>query len=136
FPPNSEGHQFPETSQVCEDFALMQKAGINTLLTYTVPPVSFLDHAYARGLRVVINTPWMGHVCFLEQASSRRAARLAVKEAVCTCRDHPAVLMYAVAKELPPQIIRWYGKKKIEAFLRDLVHVAKDEDSESLVTYT
>jgi cellulose synthase/poly-beta-1,6-N-acetylglucosamine synthase-like glycosyltransferase len=78
----------------------------------------------------------MGHVCFLEQASTRRAARLAVKESVGCCRDHPAVLMYAVAKELPPQIIRWYGKKKIEAFLRDLVHVAKDEDSESLVTYT
>jgi glycosyltransferase involved in cell wall biosynthesis len=114
----------------------MQKAGINTLLTYTVPPVSFLNQAHAHGLRVIINIPWMGHVCFLEQASTRRAARLAVKEAVGSCRDHPAVLMYAVAKELPPQIIRWYGKKKIEAFLRDLVHVAKDEDSESLVTYT
>ena len=136
FPPNGEGHQFPEASRVHEDFVLMQKAGINTVLTYTVPPRSLLDQAQVHGLRIIINVPWMGHVCFLEQASTRRAARLAVREAVASCRDHPAVLMYAVAKELPPQIIRWYGKKKIETFLQDLVHVAKEEDADSLVTYT
>jgi GT2 family glycosyltransferase len=59
-----------------------------------------------------------------------------VKQAVAACRDHPAILMHAVAKELPPQIIRWYGKRRIEAFLRELYQVAKDEDPESLVTYT
>ena len=45
FAPNSEGHQFPEPPVVESDFALMRDAGINTILTYTVPPVSFLDQA-------------------------------------------------------------------------------------------
>jgi O-antigen biosynthesis protein len=136
FPPNAEGHQFPEPTKVAQDFALMNAAGINSLLTYTVPPRSLLDQAQERQLRVIINVPWMGHTCFLEQAATRRAARLAVKDAVAACRDHAAVLMYAIAKELPPQIVRWYGKKKIENFLHDLYKVAKDEDPTGLVTYT
>ena len=78
----------------------------------------------------------MGHVCFLEEASTRQAARAAVHDAVVSCRNHSAVLMYAVAKELPPQIIRWHGKKNVETFLTDLVSVAKDADPDSLVTYT
>jgi glycosyltransferase involved in cell wall biosynthesis len=136
FPPDRDGHQFPDSRQVALDFALMRRAGINSILTYTVPPRHFLDCAQEYGLRVIINVPWMGHVCFLEQASTRRDARDAVKKAAATCRSHPAVLMYAVAKELPPQIVRWHGKKRVETFLRDLVYVAKDEDPDSLVTYT
>src|SRR5207247_4692659 len=53
-----------------------------------------------------------------------------------SCRRHPAVLMYCVGKEIPPYVVRWHGPKKVEAFLRDLHYVAKDEDPESLVTYT
>jgi cellulose synthase/poly-beta-1,6-N-acetylglucosamine synthase-like glycosyltransferase len=136
FPPNDEGHQFPDDKEAAQDFAMMRLAGINTILTYTVPPRHLLDLAQAYGLRVIINVPWMGHVCFLEQASTQRDARVAVRNAVSLCRNHPAVLMYAVAKELPPQIVRWHGKRKIENFLRDLVYVAKDEDPEALVTYT
>jgi glycosyltransferase involved in cell wall biosynthesis len=136
FPPDRDGHQFPEPRQVAQDFALMRLAGINSILTYTVPPRHFLDQAQEYGLRVIVNVPWMGHVCFLEQASTRRDARVAVQKAASSCRSHPAVLMYAVAKELPPQIVRWHGKKKVETFLRDLVYIAKDEDPDSLVTYT
>jgi len=136
FAPNDEGDQFPEVPDVARDFALMQRAGINTLLTYTVPPRHLLDLAQSYGLRVIVNIPWMGHVCFLEQQSTKRDARLAVQRAVSAGREHPAVLMYAVAKELPPQIVRWHGKAKIEAFLKELVYIAKDNDPHSLVTYT
>ncbi len=111
FAPNADGHQFPEAPQVAHDFALMREAGINSLLTYTVPPRSLLDQAQEHGLRV-INIPWMGRVCFLEQASTRRDARLAVQKAVASCREHPAVLMYAVAGAAA-QIIRWHGIAKL-----------------------
>ena len=136
FAPNAEGDQFPEPAQVAKDFSLMRAAGMNSILTYTVPPLWLLDQAQQDGLRVVVNIPWMGHVCFLEQASSRREARRAVREAVTRCRNHPAILMHAVAKELPPQIIRWQGKKACERFLHELYEVAKDADPDALVTYT
>src|SRR5262245_26798920 len=93
FPPDRDGHQFPDPLQVVQDFRLMRLAGINSILTYTVPPRHLLDQAEEHGLRVIINVPWMGHVCFLEEASTRRDARIAVQKAAANCRNHPAVLM-------------------------------------------
>src|SRR4029453_1417898 len=39
-------------------------------------------------------------------------------------------------KEIPADIVRWHGARKVEAFLSDLYHVAKDHDPDGLVTYT
>ena len=136
FPPNSEGHQFPEPAAVAQDFALMRAAGINTILTYTVPQISLLDQAQDFGIRVIVVVPWMEYVCFLENSRIRREIMREVKEGVASCQRHPAVLMYCCGKEIPPPIVRWYGRKKVEAFLQDLYHVAKEEDPDSLVTYT
>jgi O-antigen biosynthesis protein len=136
FPPNSEGHQFPERWDVAADFALMRKAGINAVLTYTVPPLSLLDQAQEHGLRVITVVPWMEYICFLEDSKVRRQMIREVKEGVMSCRRHPAVLMYCVGKEIPPPIVSWHGRKKVEAFLKDLCSVAKDSDPETLVTYT
>ena len=88
FAPNAEGHQFPEPAVMAKDFSLMRAAGVNTILTYTVPPLAMLDQAQENGLRVIVNVPWMGHVCFLEQESTRRDARLAVRDAVSSLSDH------------------------------------------------
>jgi GT2 family glycosyltransferase len=136
FPPNSAGDQFPEPSQVESDFALMRQAGINTILTYTVPPLSLLDQAAEHSLRVIVNVPWMSHECFLDHAGTRREIRQQVQQGLASCRRHPALAMYCVAKELPPSIVRWHGRKKVERFLQDLCHVAKDQDPDCLVSYT
>lgn len=136
FPPNSRGDQFPEPFQVKKDFALMERAGINTVLTYTVPPLSLLDQAAEYGIKIIINIPWMGYVCFLEKPRFGKEVREEVRKGVASCKRHPAVLMYCVAKELPPQIVRWHGPRRVEAFLQELYHVAKDQDPDSLVTYT
>src|SRR5438132_1824254 len=42
FAPNSSGDQFPERPETLRDFELMQAGGINTILTYTVPPIWLL----------------------------------------------------------------------------------------------
>ena len=63
FPPNSEGYQFPEPTDVARDFSLMREAGINSILTYTVPPISLLDQAQEYGIGVIVNIPWMEYVC-------------------------------------------------------------------------
>src|SRR5689334_22844226 len=136
FPPNREGDQFPEHAERAVDFELMRGAGINAILTYTVPPVSMLDQAQEHGIRVIVNIPWQAYVCFLEEPGVRRNVRNEVEAAVESCRRHPAVLMYCVAKELPPPIVRWHGARKVESFLKELYDVAKQKDPESLVTYT
>jgi GT2 family glycosyltransferase len=136
FAPNSRGDQFPESADAARDFRLMRAAGINTILTYTIPPIDLLDLAWDHGIRVIPNIPWMAYECFLEEARFRKRVIAEVRAAITACQQHPAVLMYAVAKELPPQIVRWHGAKKIEAFLRDLCDVAHDVDPGGLVTYT
>jgi len=137
FPPNTMGDQFPEADQVAADFALMRRvAGINTILTYTVPPITLLDQAEEFGLRVIVVVPWMEYVCFLEEKAARKQVISELRNGIASCCCHPAVLMYCVGKEIPPDIVRWHGPKKVQAFLEDLYHAAKDEDPESLITYT
>jgi len=125
FPPNSQGHEFPEPADVEKDFALMRAAGINTILTYTVPPISLLDQAQENGLRVITLVPWMEYVCFLEEPGVRKKMLREVKEGMASCRCHPAVLMYCVGKEIPPSIVRWHGPRKVEAFLRERLLLTK-----------
>ncbi len=136
FPPNSAGAQFPEPDQVEVDFSLMRDAGINCILTYTVPSISLLDQALEYGIRVIVNVPWMAYTCFLQDRRTQQTIRREVRQAVASCRRHPALLMYCVAKEIPPAIVRWHGARKTEAFLRELCATVKDEDAEGLVTYT
>ncbi|PYM90013.1 MAG: hypothetical protein DME08_24140 [Candidatus Rokuibacteriota bacterium] len=136
FPPNRHGHQFPESADVAKDFALMRRAGINTVLTYTVPPLSVLDQARGHGLRVIVTIPWMEYVCFLDRSATRREIRREVRAAIASCHRHPAVSMFCIGKEIPPAIVRWHGPKKVEQFIRELCHAAKDEDPTALVTYT
>src|SRR5262245_46080420 len=136
FPPNRQGHQFPEAGDVARDFSLMQAAGLNAILTYTVPPRAVLDQAIEHGLRAMVTIPWMAHECFLEESSLRRRIRKEVREAVASCAGHPGVLAYCVAKEIPPQIVRWHGPKRIESFLEELCDVAREADPGGLVTYT
>ena len=51
------------------------------------------------------------------------------------CAGHPAVLCYSIGNEIPASIVRWYGRQRVERFLKRLYRAAKAEDPESLVTY-
>ena len=45
-------------------------------------------------------------------------------------RGHPAILCYAIGNEIPASIVRWYGPRRIERFLKRLYRAAKQEDPE------
>jgi GT2 family glycosyltransferase len=135
FPPDASGIQFPARPTVESDFALMAELGANTVRTFIPPPPWLLDAAAERGLRLLIGIPWAQHVCFLDSRELRVAIRGAVAETVRACRDHRAVAAYLVGNEIPPDIVRWYGPKRIAAFVRELVAVAKNVDPRSLVGY-
>src|ERR1051326_8004383 len=50
-------------------------------------------------------------------------------------RNHPALLMYCIGNEIPPSVVRWHGRGRVERFLRSLYDAVKEEDPEGLVTY-
>jgi beta-galactosidase/beta-glucuronidase len=90
FAPDEAGQQFPNPSDVAQDFADMARAGINTVRTYTPPPIAVLDEALRHGLRVVVGTAWPQHVPFLDDRKLTRRIRRDVVETVRTVASHPA----------------------------------------------
>lgn len=135
FAPHSDNEMFPQPSQVKYDFELMRLAEINSVRTYHLPPVWFLDLACEQGLGIFVDVPWAKHLCFLDSAQAQRDARQAVSEAAKRGQNHPALLAYSIGNEIPPSVIRWHGGRCVERFLAELRDVVKQQDPEGLVTY-
>jgi GT2 family glycosyltransferase len=135
FAPRADGHQFPEADQVRRDFDLMRAGGINTVRTYLVPPPDVLDLAAETGLRVMAGVSWPQHVAFLDDRSLRRGIIRGIGEQVRSIANHPAVLLTAIGNEIPAGVVRWHGRRNVEAFLRAAFDEARDAAPEMLLTY-
>ena len=135
FAPDAQGYQFPSPSRVSKDFRLMASLGINTVRTYTPPRPDLLDEAARHGLRVMIGLPWSQHVAFLDDRTLKRAIRRETTAKVRELGTHPAVLMFALGNEIPPGVVRWHGRVRVERFLRRLYEEAKAASPATLFTY-
>jgi GT2 family glycosyltransferase len=135
FAPDAFGTQFHSPQAVAADLDLMVELGANTLRTFTVPPPWLLDLAGERNLRVLAGIPWAEHVCFLDSRELTQGIRHAVAGAARACGGHPAMAAYLVGNEIPPDIVRWYGARRVRAFLRELVDITKSIDPVTLVGY-
>jgi GT2 family glycosyltransferase len=135
FRPDAHGFNYPGPEVVRRDFAAMAAAGINAVRVYTVPPRWLLDEAQCHGLYVMVGLPWEQHIAFLDVP--RRAAEIEarVRTAARQCAGHPALFGYSIGNEIPPSIVRWHGRRRIERFVRRLYDAAKEEDPDALVTY-
>ncbi|MDP9346671.1 MAG: glycosyltransferase [Actinomycetota bacterium] len=135
FRADERGCDYPKPAVIDADFAAMAENGVNSVRTYTVPPLRLLDAAERHGLMVMVGLPWEQHVTFLDDRRRPNSIEERVREGVRACAGHPAVLAYAVGNEIPASIVRWHGRRPVERFLRRLYRAAKDEDPEGLVTY-
>jgi GT2 family glycosyltransferase len=135
FAPGADGLPFPDPATVQRDFAAMAAHGINTVRTYTAPPPWLLDAAQGQGLRVLAGLAWEQHLNFLDLRSGRHAIEARVRQAARSCAGHPALFGFTVGNEIPAQGVRWYGRRRIERFIRRLYGAAKDADPAALVTY-
>src|SRR5213075_3250573 len=48
---------------------------------------------------------------------------------------HPAILMFSIGNEIPPLIVRWYGRKRMETFLGSIATIVREEAPRNLLTY-
>jgi GT2 family glycosyltransferase len=135
FAPGTDGQPFPEPARVIAHFAAMRAAAVNAIRTYHVPPEWLLQLADEHELLVLVDVPWRKHLCFLDSEEARREARLAVRQATKRGQGHPCVLAYSVGNEVPPDIVRWHGARRVERFLAELADVARQADPAGLVTY-
>src|SRR5205085_2109472 len=135
FEPDELGEQFPPRDRVEADFRSMTVCGINTIRTYHVPPEWFLETATESGIGVFIDIPWPRHLCFLDSAQAQREARTLVREAAERGRKHDSVFAYSIGNEIPANIVRWHGARRVERFLAELSDVAKQADPKRPTTY-
>ena len=135
FAPDADGKHFPPPARIAEDFAAMQRAGVNTVRTYTVPDQRLLDLAEQHGVRLMVGVPWADHVAFLDDRPLSRAIRRDVVAQVRALAAHPAVLMMALGNEIPAAVVRWLGPERVERFLSELYADAKAIAPGMLFTY-
>jgi GT2 family glycosyltransferase len=135
FRPDPTGLQFPTKDVVERDFRAIADAGFNSVRVYTTPPSWLLDEAARCGLRVMIGLPWEQHIAFLDDNTRVQRIMRDTRLSVRGSARHPAVLCYVVGNEIPPSVVRWYGKSRIERFIKSLCEAVKSEDSAALATY-
>ncbi|MDX2165657.1 MAG: glycosyltransferase [Deltaproteobacteria bacterium] len=135
FAPGEDGTQFPRPALAQRDFALMRELGANAIRTFTVPPTWLLDLAGQFGLGVLVGLPWTEHVAFLESPRVVAEVRGAVRDGVRRCQRHPAIQAYFVGNEIPPDIVRWLGAERVQAFVESLADTVKQDDPQALVSY-
>ena len=136
FRPDDRGREYEDGAAIDRDFALMAQAGINAVrIPHTVPSRLLLDLAEQHGLRVMANLEAEQQVGHL--GDGRSAARIVqrLRRQVAGCRDHPALLGYTLGNEIPAQVVRYLGWRRVERYLERLYCAAKDADPEGLVGY-
>jgi glycosyltransferase involved in cell wall biosynthesis len=135
FKPDASGSTFPKPEQVERDFELIKQLNANCVRIYHVPPRWFLNLAQEHGLKVLVDYYWPKHTCFLEDNETMEFARRATRQAAEALAGHPAVFAITLANEIPPDIARWYGARRIEKFIDELAAIVKRIDPQRLVTF-
>jgi len=135
FKPDAQGNYLGRPEQVDKDLALMRQGGINVVRIYHVPPRWFLDRCAAAGVRVLITLPWAKHIEFLRERSARRAITEAMRSAVSASAGHPAIFGYLVGNEIPPQMVRWLGVRRVTEFVEQLVRIGRALEPDVLFSY-
>lgn len=136
FEPGADGSPFAGVRRTRDDFRAMQDADVNAVRTYHVPPEWLFDLADEHRIQLFVDVPWRKHLCFLESETARAEARAAVRAAAERGRGHASLFAYSIGNEIPTDVIRWHGARQVERFLAELADVARQADSEGLVTYT
>jgi GT2 family glycosyltransferase len=131
------GDEFPDPAGVERDFRLMAAHGVNAVRTYTAPPRWLLDRAWEHGLRVLVGLGAEREVGYLNDTRGVRVSEFErrLRARIRDYAGHPALLCLALGNEIPALVVRWFGARRIEAFLARLARVVRDADPDALVTY-
>ena len=135
FKPDANGLTLPSPAQTRRDFEQMLDLGANCVRIYHTPPVWFLDLALEMGLKIFLDVAWAKNLTFIGDAELTRQAHEAVRTAAQACGNHAALFALSVVNEIPSDIVRYVGGKRIEEFVDELVATAKAEAPDCLVTF-
>ncbi|MGH9021969.1 MAG: glycosyltransferase [Acidimicrobiia bacterium] len=139
-PRPEDGARFPELDRVKRDFSAMQQAGFTVVRTYTTPPEYVIDLAADWDLRLLAGAyfPDWRYLFGASRRQWRRLASDARAEARAIARrlaGREEILGLALGNEVPADVVRWVGAKRVAAGIAELAEVVREEDPDMLVTY-
>lgn len=135
FEPNRDGDPFASVEQTRADFQQMVELGANCVRIYHCPPRWFLDLAAKMGLRIFLDVAWPKNLSFVDNEELREQAHDAVRHAAKMCGNHEAIFAISVVNEIPADLIRYYGRSRVEELIDELVATVKAEAPECLATF-
>jgi glycosyltransferase involved in cell wall biosynthesis len=125
FAPNGDGEFLPDPSRLASDFAQIRALGANCIRLYHPPTPALLDLALVHGLRVFVDVPWDKHRCFFEDWAAEEQARARVRRAATELGVHPGLFALSIANEIPSDVVRFYGYRRVGRFIEELIDVVK-----------
>jgi len=140
FKPRSDGARYPDRDQIKSDFFDMAEAGFSVVRTYTVPPADVVELAADTGLHLLAGVYWPDWR-YLLGASRRqyrevaRAGVVAVRRAARALADAEPVLGLCLGNEVPGDVVRFVGARRVAAVIAELADAVREEDADRLVTY-
>ena len=140
FVPRLDGQCYPESSEIKKDLAEIAAAGLNVVRTYTLPPPELLDMARELGLYVLVGLDYRDwrYESTTGRAARRRvldAGRREIARAMEMCEGRPEVLAISVGNEVPSDVVRAHGIRRVEESLSCLVEEVHQADPQMLATY-
>ncbi len=100
-----------------------------------MPPQWLCELANRAGLRLLVGIPWTQHIRFLDSRTGREEIRARIRDAAYALRSIPNLLGFLVGNEISTQLVRWYGKGRIERWLASLAAEVQSVDPDALVSY-
>ena len=135
-----DGEPFPSAGQVAADLRAVADAGFNTVRTYTLPPADLLDAAEMLGLRVLVGLHYddwqvLTGTSMRTTRAVRSAGRRAVDQALARLDGRSCVAAVVVGNEVPGDLVRLHGLRRVESVLADLVARLHAGAPDLLATY-
>lgn len=130
----------PSPERIRRDFEMMAERGVNTARVYTAPDPEVLDIADDFGLKLLVGVWWEDPLYHARPTAemwkeASFSARETVRRAAGDLGGHPALLGFVVGNEIPGQIVRWHGRRKVERLLRELYETGKEAAPDALFSY-
>lgn len=140
FVPRLDAAPYPERWRLKQDLRAMAEAGLNTVRTYDVPPDDFIEIAEELGLRIIVGLHYFdwrseAHTGRLAQKRVLEAGRRAVSYAMHRFAGRASILAIAVGNEVPADLVRMHGPRRVEDTLSALIDDVHAADPAMFATY-